>query len=148
MLCHYRVIKMTATLEVLARVADRCPGASRKLEVVHADWGQPVAVPKAPRGSWLEYVRIYGTGNSGLERVGALFFKPTDRYVEINGGAPARFMTGTATDGLPLQVPSDVDYGGPFDLGVDAKTISVTKGGGGLSGGKPISYAFYAERIR
>lgn len=148
LLCHYRTIDSTSTLEVLARVPDRCPGSSRRLESVHANWGQTVTVPRSPRGSWVEYVRIDGTGESGLERLGALLFKPTDRFVEINGGGPARFITDTATDGLPLQVPPKLDYPAPFNIGIAAKTISVTKGSGGLSSGEPLTYTFYAERIR
>ena len=148
MLCHYRVIDSVGTLEVLGRVADRCPGASRSLSVVHASWGQTIHVPRSPRGNWVEFVRIYGTGTSGLGSLGGLLFKPTVRYVEINGGAPARLVTGTASDGLPLQVPPGLDYGGQFDLGVDANTISVTQGPTGEpSGVKTLTYAFYVQRI-
>jgi hypothetical protein len=148
MLCNYRVIDTTATLELLARIPDRCPGRSRQLAVVHANWGQTIRVPDPPRGSWIEYVGIYGTGSSGLGQLRSLFFKPTDRFVQINGGGDARLVTGTAADGLPLQVPTRLDFGGPFDLGLNATTISVIKGSGGLSGGKPLTYAFYVERIR
>jgi hypothetical protein len=148
MLCHYRVIDSMGPLEVLARVPDRCTGAPKRLAVIHAAWGQTITVPKAPRGSWLQYVRIYGTDPSGLARIGALLLKPTERFVQINGGGDARLVTGTATDGLPLQVPPRFDYGGSFDLGIGAKTISVVKGLGAPSGGKPLTYAFYAERIR
>jgi hypothetical protein len=148
MLCHYRMIAAKGTLEILARVADRCPGASRRLAVIHAAWGETVSVPKTPRGNWIEYVRIYGTAPAGLERLGGALFKPTERYVQLNGGGPQPFMTGTATDGLPIHVPAKLDYRKTFAVGVDAKTISVSKGTGIPSSGSPLTYTFYAERIR
>ena len=147
MLCHYRLIDTKGPLEVLARVTDRCPGASRQLAAVHAAWGQTVAVPKVGPGNWLEYVRIYGTAPAGLARLGGALFKPTERYVQINGGALEPFVTATATDGLPIKVPRRVDYGSTFDVGIDASTMSVTKGTGVQSTGTPLTYKFYAERI-
>jgi len=149
MFCHYRVIDSSATLEVLARIPNRCASASRQLRVIHAAWGQTIDVPKPPPGNWLEYVRIYGSGYSGLGRLGGALFKPTRRFEQISGGNPGPFISGTATDGLPVHLPPQLDYGGAFNLGVDATTISVFKGlPAKVSGGHPLTYAFYAQRIR
>ena len=118
------------------------------MKVIHAAWGQTIDVPKPPTGNWLEYVRVSGSGYSGLARLGAALFKPTARYVRLNGGNPQPFISGTATDGLPIHLPPQLDYGGAFDLGVDATTISVFKGlPAAVSGGHPLTYAFYAQRI-
>jgi hypothetical protein len=153
MLCHYQVIGTSTdvttntSLAVLAKVPDRCPGAPVRFAVVHANWGETVTVPKSPRGNWIVYARIYGTDPTGLARLGAVLYKPTDRFVEINGGGAQRFIEGTATDGLPLQIPPALDYPAPFNIGIAAKMIALTKGAGGLSGGKPLTYEFYAQRI-
>ena len=115
MLCHYRVIDSVGTLEVLARVADRCPGTSRSLTVVHAAWGQTIQVPSSPRGQT-------GSSSSGFtapaprdSKLGALFFKPTLRYVELNGEVSPPPRDRHRERGLPLRVPPRFDYGGQFD---------------------------------
>jgi hypothetical protein len=92
------------------------------------------------------YVRINGVGIGGLERLRAFLFKPSERFIVLNG-FEFRLVAGTAADGLPLQASRGMDYPSPFNMAVGAKTIAVRKAGQGPTGGKPITFAFYVQEF-
>lgn len=77
-----------------------------------------------------------------LTELPAFFFKPDERYVKLNGGLPARFVSGTATDGLPLRAASGTDYPPPFNVAVGATKIAVTRGMSPKQGGGQLTYKF------
>jgi hypothetical protein len=145
-LCRYRSLRATAGFDVLALGADRC-SAPAPLATVHADWGQAVSVPPPPNGHSLVSVRIGGVGIGGLERITALFYKPAERFVSLNGATLRRLVTATAADGLPLRASPGVDEPAPFNFAPGARTIAVSRTGQGPTGGKPITYSFFFQSV-
>ncbi len=143
-LCRYQELRTTLTLQVLGLVPDRC-GATVALGTVHARWGQRVAIPAPPSEHSFVFVRIGGTGVSGLESVRALIARPAERFVHLDG-ISHRLVEGTAEDGLILRAPAAVDFAHRFRLAPDAATIAVHKAGTS-SGGKPITYSFFATSV-
>jgi hypothetical protein len=146
LLCRYHALYATADFAVAGLGPDRC-GAPRLLQTVHADWGQAVAVPPAAGADSLVFVRIGGVGVGGLEFVRSLLWRPSPRYVYLDGGAPHRLVPGTAADGLPLSAPAGADFPAPFNLVPGATTIAVTSGSQTHGGGEPVTYSFYSEPI-
>jgi hypothetical protein len=145
LLCRYRSLRTTATWQVLAAGPNRC-AAPALLRTVHADWDQVVAVPPPPNDHTLVFVRIDGVAVAGLERLGALLFRPAERMVVIDG-AVHRLVEETASDGLLLRAPARVDYPVPFNLAPDSTTIAVEKSGAIPLGGDPITFSFYGESL-
>lgn len=148
MFCHYRAIRETKSFALLARTANRCTSPPVALRTVHAGWGQQVDVPAPPAGRWMVYVRIYGSAGLNIPgELASFFYRPPQRYVELNGGAPSRFVPGTAADGLPLQMSPGVDYGAPFVVAAGDTRIAILCGIGEKPGGGSLTYRFYAQRI-
>ena len=158
-LCHYsstRTYQTTAdpavgryalTYTVLVRARNRCTTKPERLSVVHAAWGEEVHVPQPPHPNALVYVRIFGTDSSSpIEDVESLLYKPTERYINVNGAGPARLISGTATDGLPLELAKG-DFQAPLNIAVGAKTLAVTKGAGPQPAGRPITYVFFSQTV-
>jgi len=142
MLCRFRELYATESVAVLARGANRCSAPTR-LSTVHAHWGQFVTVPPPPNDHSLVFVRVSGAGPAGFERLKALLDKPAIRLVLING-RPNRLITGTANDGLPLRASAGTDFTPPFNVAVDAHTISIIEQGTIPTSGT-IVYSFYAQ---
>jgi hypothetical protein len=140
MLCNFTALRTTKRWQVLTRSSDRC-GAPRLLRSVATEYGGTVQVPKVP-GDRVVFARIAGAGVSGSERLRALLFRATPRYLVANGGAAYRLVPGTASDGLIMSVPRRDDLPGPpFRLSPDAHTISPQ----GASG--PLTVSFYEMPI-
>lgn len=144
MLCRYQDLQTTPTWQVLGLGANRC-GAPVPLGVVHAGWGQTIAVPAPPTARSFVFVRIAGVGVGGLERVQALLYKPAERTVLLNG-VSHRLVPATASDGLLLKAPAAVDFTPPLNLAPDSSTLAVARTGA-PRGGKPITYSFYAVTL-
>jgi hypothetical protein len=141
-LCRYQQLRASSNAMALGRGPDRC--SSEKLILTEvADWGKAVPVPAPPSPHSLVSVRVYGAGIAGLERLVGLLWRPPPRFVSLNGGPAQRFITGTATDGLPLRASPGLDYQAPFNLVPQAKTIAV--GGKAPTDGRPITYRFYSQ---
>jgi hypothetical protein len=145
MLCRYRPIRATPAFAILAPGPDRC-GSPVPFGTAHAGWDQTVEVPAPPSPHALVFVRIGGVGIAGLERIVGLFWKPSIRYITLNG-VRHRLVGGTASDGLPLRASAGLDYPAPFNLVPDASTISVSEDGQGPTSGGQITYSFYVERV-
>jgi hypothetical protein len=145
-LCRYVQLEASATWQVLGRAADRC-SKPRLIERLHAGWNQPVAVPAPPTPSGLVFVAIEGVQVGGLDSVAAVFQKPAQRIIELDG-SPYRLIEGTAGDGLLLRTSPGVDYPSPWNLAPQARTIAVTEGAARPAGGRPITFSFYSERVR
>ena len=92
------------------------------------------------------FVRVSGVQVSGLERLRALFYKPSDRFVLVNGRR-FRLVEGTAGDGLPLLASPGYDYSQPYSFAAGAKTIAVQKQGQGATRSRPIRFDFYVQRF-
>ena len=147
MLCRYTVLQVTATYAVLGRIANRCTAPARLVKSVRADWGVQVPVPAPPRGHWIVYVRINGTAAAGLERLVSLFYKPPERFIQLNSGFLNRLVTGTADDGLLLDASAGVDYPAPFNLAQAAKRIAVQQSLSPVIAGPEITYSFYEQPV-
>lgn len=139
LLCRYRQVAAEGQWQALARVPDRC-GRSRRLGLVSASTGQPVAVPSPPGAPGLVVVRIHGLEVSGLERVRTFFYRAHDRRVQLDGH-DYRLVPGTAADGLPLRATPGVDYAGPFAVAPQSATINTEVVGGGS---RRVTYEFRA----
>jgi hypothetical protein len=144
LLCRYHLLRKTPALAILARGVNRC-SAVTPLVTYEVDWKQAVPVPAPPNPHSLVFVRIGGVGIGGVERLKALLWEPAMRYVMLNGGAPNRLVGATAADGLPLRAAPGVDFPAPFSIAPDVKFIAVAKSGQGRTGGRAITYRFYAE---
>ncbi len=145
-LCRYRAIYTNSTMAVLALGPNRC-SQPVPIETVHADWGHTVRIPAPPTSRALVSVKIYGVGIGGLESVESFFYKPTERFIRLNGGTPRRLVPGTATDGLPLRASPGVDYMAPFNIVADAQAIAVLRDGTTSTRGQQITFAFYAQTV-
>lgn len=113
---------------------------------MHADWYQTIPVPAPPNDHSFVFARVGGVAVGGLERLYALLYKPVERVVLLNGSLH-RLIEGTATDGLLLRAPAGVDFTAPFNLAPDSSTIAVGKAGQGSSGGKPVTFSFFAQSV-
>jgi hypothetical protein len=91
-------------------------------------------------------VRIGGVAVGGLEHLYALLYKPVGRTVLLNG-VSHRLIEETATDGLILRAPPGVDFTAPFNLAPNSSNIAVNENGTGASGGRPITFSFYAQSM-
>jgi hypothetical protein len=116
------------------------------LGTVHAGWNQKVPVPAPPNDHSFVFVRVGGVTVGGLERLLALLYRPANRVVRLDGHSH-RLIEGTAADGLLLRAPAGVDFTAPFNLAADSATIAVGEAGQGSSGGKPLTFSFFAESV-
>ena len=146
MLCRYDELLDRPAWQVLGLGPNRCPAAPVALQTVRADWGQSVPVPAPPTQSSFVFVRIGGVGVQGTERLRALLYKPREREV-ILGGVAHRLVQETATDGLLLRAPANLDYSPPYAFAPNATSIAVATVGQGPSGGRPIAYSFFAQPV-
>jgi hypothetical protein len=144
-LCRYQELRTTGAWEVLGLGPDRC-GAPVSLGTVHAGWDQAISVPTPPNNHSFIFVRIGGVAVGGLERLYALLYKPAERDVSLNGTAH-RLIEDTAPDGLILRAAPGVDFTPPFNLAPESSTIAVDKAGQGSDGGKPLTFAFFAQSV-
>lgn len=153
-LCRYRELRTTDSWQTLARAADRC-GAPMPLSTVHAGWYQRVPVPAPPNDHSFVFVRIGGVAVGGLERILSLLYKPMNRVVLLDGH-PFRLVEETATDGLLLRAPAEVDFTPPFNLAPDDSTIAVGKTLedsvvgktlGSPSDEKSITFSFFTQSV-
>lgn len=145
MLCRYRELRTTPIWQVLGVGGNRCQ-ATTPLSTVHADWNEKVAVPPPPNDHSFVFAEVGGVSVSGLERIGALAYKPADRTVTLNTTG-YRLVAGTAADGLILRAPAGVDFSPPFQVVPNASTIAVGKARQGRTGGHPITHRFFAEPV-
>ena len=143
-LCHFRAVSTTAAWQVLARVPDRC-GPERTLGRVDAAYGDTVRVPPARPGEAV-ITRVEGAQVGGLERLQALLYRADIRQISVNGKPPFRLIPGTVADGLVVAVPPRADFPAPFGLGLQARTLQVTRGTSPEQDGE-LTYAFSAVPV-
>lgn len=99
-LCHFQPAASQPGWVVLKRVPDRC-GDQLPAGEADASEGEAVAVPK-PGPDEVVLARIDGVRVSGLERLTALLYRPTRRFIETSDGKVIRFIPGLAGQGLLL----------------------------------------------
>ena len=143
-LCRYQELHVAPPFAVLGLGPDRC-SSPVPLGTVHAGWGQTVPIPAPPTSHSFVFVRIGGSGVSGLESLRALLDKPAQRTVVLGRAIYARLVTGTASDGLPLRASPGMDYAPPFNIAPNITTIAVLKGGQAPTTGGPLTFSFYAQ---
>ena len=86
--------------QVLGRTSNRC-SSPQLIRSVDASPGTTVPVPEPGRNE-VVFVRIYGAGVSGLERLSTFLLHARTRRVVVNGAQSYRLIPGTASDGLLL----------------------------------------------
>jgi hypothetical protein len=138
-LCHFVPLHTTERWQVLGRTSDRC-GSPQLIRSVDAGAGATVAVPPPGRNE-VVFVRIYGAGVSGLERLSSLLLHARTRRVVVNGTRPYRLIPGTAADGLLLWGSGPIAAGGAFSSIPQARTIAVTGTDGDLR------FSFFRMRV-
>jgi hypothetical protein len=131
-LCHFEPLTASLRWEVLGRTEDRC-GEPVPVEAVEGRYGEPIAVPQPGPGE-VVFVRIYGAGVRGLEKLTNLFLHARSRHVLINGTGRFRLVPETAADGL-LMVgdPALAEPEGAYSPLPQAQTIEVEGPGGDLT---------------
>lgn len=139
-LCHFIPLHTTDRWQVLGRTANRCT-QPRYIRSVNASSETAVRVPKAARGEFV-FVRIYGAGVGGLERISTLLLHAQLRTLVVNHRRAYRLIPGTASDGLLLRATGSIAEGGPFSRIPQAKSIAVT----GTSA--DLRFSFFRVRMR
>jgi hypothetical protein len=139
-LCHFVPLQTTDRWQVLGRTSNRC-SSPQLIRSIDASPGTTVPVPAAGRKE-VVFVRIYGAGVDGLERLSTLLLHARMRSVVINGAQSYRLIPGTATDGLLLRGGDRVAEGGAFSQIPQAETIEVNGADGGLR------FSFFRMRVR
>jgi hypothetical protein len=143
MLCHFRSRSVIGRWILLRRTPPRC-GTPRLIATEHGNLGVPAAVPPAPDGSSVVFVRIDGLAVGGIERLRNFVYRALPRGAVLDGGRFFRVVPGTAEDGLVMRVPKAADFPAPFNLdqGTDSLTLSRAADQG------DVTLRFYAMSIR
>jgi hypothetical protein len=121
LLCHFHEVARGGGWQALERVHDRC-GPLEPFTILHARLGETLMLPPAPPGEVL-VAAIDGLGVSFTEHLTSLVARVARRYVLIDGRR-YRVPPDTASDGLLIGVPQNVDYVAPFNLDMHPHTIS------------------------
>jgi hypothetical protein len=137
-LCNYRQVVATRRWQVLARVSPRC-GRPRLLGTVPAVPGRPVAVPEGGADD-LVVAKVH-LGDSILNRLRGLLYKPHDGYVSLGEG-PFTQVADVVRDGIVVHVPGNLGYDPRFGGAVDWRSIAA----GGRTGGITITFEAYSVR--
>ena len=138
-LCNFVPLHTSARWQVLGRTSNRC-SPPQLIRSVGASSGATVPVPEAGPGE-VVFVRIYGAGVSGLERLSTFLLHARTRRMIVNGAQSYRLIPGTATDGLLLWGGDRVAAGGAFSQIPQARTIEVTGANGDLR------FSFFRMRV-
>jgi hypothetical protein len=146
MLCNFEAISSSPNWQVLARVPDRC-GEPRPLETVEATFGDPVPIPKAPRGN-IVFARVEGVGVEGIERLRTLLLRAHGRQVQFSNGGDKiwTLIAATAGQGLIMRAPKEIDYPGTFRFAPNAREVTFLYEGGASE--TPITVEFLAMPVR
>jgi hypothetical protein len=143
MMCHYRQLDATAQWQILARVPDRC-GPLRAIGQVHATFGTPVVVPRAPAGDAV-VARFVQLPLSPGYKVSALALKsPVASFV--TPAATYRFVIPTAGDLHVLRPAPAIGYSAPYDP-TAIPSFDLT-GAGVTPGSGRYEVEFYALAVR
>jgi hypothetical protein len=139
-LCNFVPLHSSLRWQVLGRTSNRC-SSPELIRSVDASPGTTVPVPD-PAPSQVVFVRIYGAGIRGLERLSTLLLHARTRRLVVNGAQSYRLIPGTASDGLLLWGGDQVAEGGAFSQIPQARTIEVTGANGDLR------FSFFRVRVR
>jgi hypothetical protein len=139
-LCNFVPLHTSARWQVLGRTSNRC-GPPQLIRSVEAGSGTTVPVPQ-PGPSEVVFVRIYGAGVSGLERLSTFLLHARTRRMIVNGSQSYRLIPGTASDGLLLWGSDRIAAGAGFSQIPQARTIEVTGANGDLR------FSFFSMRVR
>ena len=139
-LCNFVPLHTSARWQVLGRTSNRC-SSPQLIRSVEADPGTTVPVPEPGRNE-VVFVRIYGAGVSGLERLSTFLLHARTRRLVVNGAQSYRLIPGTASDGLLLWGSDRIAEGGAFSQIPQARTIEVTGADGRLR------FSFFRMRVR
>jgi hypothetical protein len=138
--CNFIPILSEGEWQVLTRIPDRC--GRPKLVTSHSgDPGDLVPVPQAGRDE-LVVLHLEGAEIEGLERVGSLFWRPTERHAKLNRGKYGyRLVPGTTGDGLIISADPSLDRKVNLVELPRVRNISIE----GASG--PLQFDFYRIKL-
>jgi hypothetical protein len=138
--CNFIPILSEGEWQVLSRIPDRCQAP--KLVASHSgEPGEAVPVPQAGRNE-LVVLHLEGAEIEGLERVGALFWRPNERHAVLdNGKYGYRLVPGTTGDGLIISADPSLDRKVNLVELPRVRNISIE----GASG--PLQFDFYRIKL-
>ena len=139
-LCNFVLLHTSPRWQALGRTPNRC-SPPQLIRSIDASSGETAPVPEPGRDE-VVFVRIYGAGVGGVERLTSLLLHARTRRVVINGGQSYRLTPGTASDGLLLWGDDRIAAGAGFSQIPQARTIEVTGAGGDLR------FSFFRMRVR
>jgi len=146
MYCRYAQVTAWGAWQLLTRVPDRC-GHPRLIGRANARFGEPVAVPQAPREM---IVATFSLSSPLSARAEAVLLKPPQVRLTAWGVAPSpvatyRFIPGTAGDVHVLAVPAALGYSSAFSP-PSLRKLEFS-GGGWTAGHGSVTVAFYAVSL-
>lgn len=106
--CNFVPTLTEPTWQVLARIPDRC-GAPSLVASLSVDPGQAVPIPQAGNDE-IVVMRLHGAKIEGLEKLGALFWRPSERHAVFDGGKYSYRLTPDTTED-PMIVSADRTLG-------------------------------------
>lgn len=138
--CHFIPILTETPWQVLKRIPDRCHPP--RLVASHTgEPGEAVPVPQAGRNE-LVLLDLEGAEIEGIEKLGALFWRPDERRAIVNHGEQNyRLEPGTSGDGLIVSADPSLDNRTNLVELVRIKNISIE----GASG--PLQFNFYRIKL-
>jgi hypothetical protein len=136
--CYYHQVAANKVWQLLERGDNRC-GPVQRLGTVDTVLGQPVAVPRAPRGDAL--VASFDLHTSLWSHALETLYKPPETWIEINGRR-YRFVSATAGEMHLLRPGASLGYDRAFNpLTISSFSVSI---GGAARSRHAIAVTFYA----
>ena len=121
LLCNFQEIGRGGNWQALARVPDRC-GSPRVLGTIHSLGANAVTIPAAPPHT-VVLAEVRGLQIYRRERLETLFGRAHARMLSLNDALTYRVVPDTLGDGLIFDVPANVDYAPPFNLGLTVHSM-------------------------
>jgi hypothetical protein len=106
--CNFVPTLTEGAWQVLSRIPDRC-GEPMLVTGLTVDPGQTFQIPQA-RNDEIVIMRVHGAKLEGLEKLAALFWRPSERHAVVNGGEYSYRLPPDTTED-PMIVSADRKLG-------------------------------------
>lgn len=108
--CNFVPTLTEAAWQVLSRIPDRCDEPKLATSVT-VDPGQTFPIPQAGNDE-IVTMRVHGAKLEGLEKIAALFWRPSERHAVFNGGKYIyRMPPDTTEDPMIISADRTLDHG-------------------------------------
>jgi hypothetical protein len=108
--CNFVPTLTEGAWQVLSRIPDRC-GEPKLAGSVTVDPGQTFQIPQAGKDE-VVYMRVHGMKLEGLEKLGSLFWRPSERHAVVNDGQfRYRMPPDTTEDPMIVSVDRELGHG-------------------------------------